>query len=414
MTDQDFNDMDGPRPSEQPRQSDVDRRLTMHFMGHGFRAWFKDDAYGESESIACVAAGLTLVQGAYVFFFVVAFSAMPIGYGTSVFNELIANHKLMHACAALGLLVFFLAYIADMSYWSERMAPLKTLIYAAIALTLTITSIFAAKTYPIAPLALMIAFQPMVLILIKRFAIPNTSPKTFLFASSVSLFVIFIAVEACWLLWAFGDEKNEWGRELQRTYAGELGCHYTSGSCSNNCDICLATYIIWIAPTFVGAVCFAFAFICLLLAEGKDKRHMGVHIFITLLMVGLGGMWVAASVSSMEAEFSNIMTTLMLIFLSVWGSLIGCTVGWQTLRAKAGEVPFLQQVGKICDSDWIKALAFFCCSPLFVMYTMLSFVNQVSGGSSRWFLSSLPPPHPLLTPSSPPLPSLLFFLSSRS
>jgi hypothetical protein len=373
--------------TEEGRPRASSGRLSMHYMGHGFRDWFHDGSTsqrGEGENTLSLALGLTLVQGGYVFFFVVAFSAMPVGYGLSVFRELIENHTLMYACAALGLLVFFLAYIADISYWSEHMAPLKTLVFASIALSLTVTSIFGAKSYPIAPLALMIALQPLVLIVIKRFALPDISPTKYLRSCAASLFIIFVAVEVLWILWAFGDEKNEWGRELERTYAGKLGCHYTTGSCSSNCasgleedKFCLIPYIVWIAPTFAGSVCFAFAFICLLLADGKEKRHMGVHIFITLVIVGLGGMWVAASVSSMEAEFSNIMTTLMIMFLSIWGSLIGCTVGWQTLRAKAGEVPFIQQLEKICHSDWIKALGFFCCSPLFVMYTALSFVNQI-------------------------------------
>ena len=59
--------------------------------------------------------GLTIVQATYVFFFVVAFSALPVGYGTAVFRELIENYALMYGCAGVGIGVFLLAYLSDVS-----------------------------------------------------------------------------------------------------------------------------------------------------------------------------------------------------------------------------------------------------------------------------------------------------------
>lgn len=56
--------------------------------------------------------------------------------------------------------------------------------------------------------------------------------------------------------------------------------------------------------------------------------------------------------------------------------VVGSSIGWQSLGTAVAHQPMVQQIQRLGGSDWVHAFCIFAGGPLFVVYLLLSVLNQ--------------------------------------
>jgi hypothetical protein len=171
--------------------------------------------------------------------------------------------------------------------------------------------------------------------------------------------------------------------------SGEMWCcspHmelHDESACDPSNPHCLAAFMLWGAPFMGGSVMLIFGLICVILAGAVNEKHSegnvnhSMKIFLYMLGVGVLGVYVAASIAGASMQIAQVVKTFAVLTIGICVVLIGTSIGWRSLEQELHQIPIVAKIENATRSNSLKAVGVLVCTPPYVMYCVLSVVNQL-------------------------------------
>eukprot|EP00052_Salpingoeca_macrocollata_P027177 m.256890 g.256890 ORF g.256890 m.256890 type:complete len:808 (-) comp22704_c1_seq6:126-2549(-) len=319
--------------------------------------------------------------------FLLLFAGPGLGYGEQVYGNVRGMGDLVALTVLGGLVVLFLLYIFDATYWQGSWRTLKYLLLAASAAALGVSAVFANGAYPGLMVALFMVVFPGIVWLVKNVFFRSLGTSRFLQLEGVALITISGVLLIVWLVWVL--DGHLWDRETKVEFAAAMDCDPPA---ANNDNTCLAAYVLWIAPFLAAINAGVFGVFALLLANSMRNPDspavVALRLFCGLLGLAVVGVWVAASVAGGGMQVSNAVNLFIGVGLALLFAVVVGTVGWKNLRLAMDKVAILRRVTASALSSWMKALFLLLLAPAMPFYFVLSAVTQ--GIRKRGFSFSKP------------------------
>ena len=146
---------------------------------------------------------------------------------------------------------------------------------------------------------------------------------------------------------------------------------------------CLAAFMLWGAPMMGGVVMFIFGMICVILAGAVGEAHVegniahSTKVFLYMMGVGVLGVYVAASIAGASMQIAQVVKTFAVLTIGICVVLIGTSIGWQSLEKELQEIPIVAKIEGATRSNMLKAVAILTVTPVFLVYCIISIVNQL-------------------------------------
>eukprot|EP00586_Coscinodiscus_wailesii_P006060 CAMPEP_0172489586 /NCGR_PEP_ID=MMETSP1066-20121228/19690_1 /TAXON_ID=671091 /ORGANISM="Coscinodiscus wailesii, Strain CCMP2513" /LENGTH=739 /DNA_ID=CAMNT_0013257559 /DNA_START=289 /DNA_END=2505 /DNA_ORIENTATION=- len=339
---------------------------------------------------------------AYILFFT------KMGFGLTTFYYLSRGYQHIAPTLATGITgLFLLLYISDFSYWgtkSEIGRDCYILSWLAILVGVVVLVLVITQDFPYGPICLLAVLTPIMLTLVKLFSFPNQPTKVYVAWLSGPLFFISVLTGLGWVLWTYLGKENEWGDVNRVSDSERVGCEPDfnaypecknsdgklcvvvengvatfpdgcSESCVNIYDSCLNTFIVWVGPLLVCALYFFLSFFCTFLRQ--DTPEAEVVNFGKLWVFLLFAMWCTASLIGAGDGVTSAMAAFTLT------SFVGSFVFLAASFSRDQQKDKIEEVwGKLVEKygsylDVAKGLIVVTCSPVFLVYIVMSFMNQM-------------------------------------
>eukprot|EP00908_Phaeocystis_cordata_P005548 Transcript_16046.p1 GENE.Transcript_16046~~Transcript_16046.p1 ORF type:complete len:636 (-),score=317.89 Transcript_16046:270-2123(-) len=186
--------------------------------------------------------------------------------------------------------------------------------------------------------------------------------------TSLTIWISWVAMGNTWN----AANREEWKRQVNceaRTYDQEKGN-----------IVCLAAFMLWMSPLIISAISFVFCASMLLVARSVRGQAAGVQRTVTLFSAGLVvlllAVWSAASIGGGGMRLANSIIAFIAAGFVALVLVVGSSIGWQSLGTAVAHQPMVQQIQRLGGSDWVHAFCIFAGGPLFVVYLLLSVLNQ--------------------------------------
>ena len=146
---------------------------------------------------------------------------------------------------------------------------------------------------------------------------------------------------------------------------------------------CLAAFMLWGAPVMCSVVMLIFGGICAILSSAvrEQQQHgavdQGVKVFIYCTLFGLLGVYVAASIAGASMRVAEVVKTFSLLTVGMCVALIGSSIGWRSLESELEQIPIVRKLEGASRSDLLKAVGVLALAPAFLLYCIISVVNQM-------------------------------------
>jgi len=324
----------------------------------------------------CVALGL----------YMLAFSSE--GYGLSVFDSLSRHYNISVTIVSTCVVLSLILYVFDFSLWPEKARILKNVLISVLVAGFSVAAVLAASKYPQLPVAVFLLLTPGYVFVVKKCLFYNVTIPNFLMSMHYSLSLCCFGLITYWVWW-FSRDGNFWDQKTKETYSSQIhSCTLPSYNSSMTArqksevsalhDWCETGFLIWISPMIIAMGCFVFSMLCRFVANTMfNFGGQGIHLSVFLAMVFFCvlAMWVGASVAGGGMNITNLVNNFAFVGLILTCIILVSSLGLKSLKEK------LRNGGKVAtnwtSNGWFRAIIVLTSAPLFLLYCMLSFVNQL-------------------------------------
>mmetsp|Transcript_27340 Transcript_27340/g.41158 ORF Transcript_27340/g.41158 Transcript_27340/m.41158 type:complete len:932 (+) Transcript_27340:150-2945(+) len=341
--------------------------------------------------------------------YIIAFTKM--GFGKQTFYFLANNFSNLIYPIGGGLTGFaFLLYLFDVHHWSSECGvTLRNICYTILASGMFLVVLFLAGDYPYAPIVLFILLMPFYLAGIRFVFYRHKSTRMFIHWSSGPLFSLSVITTIVWVTWTLVDEKNEWNLGIALSEAAESGCvanfedypncesyYYEGQACFhfdedlntlnfNDCEDgevcrmvyadCYNTFILWVGPFLasLGTLFLSF-FASFMRDDGTPDQEASK--FVRVWMFLLFAMWVTASLAGAGAGVFTTLASLVLACFAAAAIFIFKAFNMEERKEKTQRVMEKLSEKYGAWSDVFRGLLIVTCTPVFLLYLVVSFLVQ--------------------------------------
>ena len=143
---------------------------------------------------------------------------------------------------------------------------------------------------------------------------------------------------------------------------------------------CQSAFLLWSGLMIASFSVITFSFVSYFLGKSlqtKSTKKAGTmaRVFSVLMMIGFAGMWTAGSIAGSSLSMSNMVMTFSFGFLICAIASVAGTVGFKNAHGEFVNSKLAKRLSSVMKSDWAKAMLFFT-SPLYIMFLLLSMLNQ--------------------------------------
>mmetsp|Transcript_27450 Transcript_27450/g.32013 ORF Transcript_27450/g.32013 Transcript_27450/m.32013 type:complete len:861 (-) Transcript_27450:1289-3871(-) len=337
--------------------------------------------------------------------YIILFTKM--GSGKTTFYFLAQNFRGYDVTLGILLGSFaFILYLFDVHHWTSPLGvTLRSFFVGTIFVGVAALVIIMSEDYPYGPISLFIVLMPLYLAVVQQVFYSGTNPRTFIHWLSGPLFVVAIITFLSWFVWTFLRDENEWNLMISLAEAKDSGCEanfddypdcedngntcfevdlddYTlvfHNNCDESCtqvyDHCINTFIIWVGPFLVSlGLLFLSFFASFLRGDGSPEQETSKFVRVWLFL--LFAMWVTASLAGVGAGVSTTLTAL--VAASFVAGVVFLTIAYNSEerqeRMDNMKQALLEKYGGFMDV--FRGLLIVTCTPLFMVYFVISFIIQ--------------------------------------
>ena len=321
--------------------------------------------------------------------FVFLFSAL--GYGIEVYDELADHYEYALGVFALGLLILGTLYMLDYSFWQGR----YIIIFRNAMVSIAIVCLFAgvilsAKEYPAFPMCAFMITVPAYLWAIKAKLLPSIPNSEYMGTLGIAVGLVSFAGVVTFIGWA--ADGRWWDPEVEEDIGQQIGCRFVNGTyipddatdirnSDDSDEACLGAFMLWGAPmiySFAGAIGAIALYYLANMTRSRQKTRAGngLRVFLSLFILSLLGLWIAASIMGAESGLANVVVMfsgagiVVLIFLTVR------TLGMEEIRRMMENVAVVKKFLEHVHSDWARACFLITCGFPFAALLVISALNQ--------------------------------------
>jgi len=253
------------------------------------------------------------------------------------------------------------------------------------------------------PLAIAMLLLPFSALFLRTTLFAQNSSAEVSCVMGVNFLIVAIVVLIVWMAWLFGvysgGDDNHWF-ENRRRFSGYANCaHHEWNSGVYQVDgvhVCLAAFLLWASPLMLFGVCLFLGCFLLLLSRtvsnvSRSSTRFAIRFLSFVVGVTVVGMYSASSISGAGMELSNAAFAIYTVALVAVVVLSGATLGWSTLETKLKENGFVKRCQQIGSPgiDIIHGFAILA-APLYIMFLVLSYFNQLVRKCACGFIPSKP------------------------
>lgn len=310
-----------------------------------------------------------------------------------------------NACMAVLFFWVMFLYIVDAGNWG-RMG--KFLAAFVIWGCIVLASIFRSHGYPWAPLLMFIAHIPLLVAVLRVTRLKLVRKRVFYIAFGLCALFVALVVAFFWCFWIYSENKG-WddatfdqmvieAKEIydyeyaERPLVWEQDCgpdkDLTGLSGTEKTDIGLACksahtilFMMWSAPlvgtmgtTVMGFMTIVHGLMLHAQGDGTPRIERALNQIVGLCALVLMGMYVSLSISGASVQLGSTLVAFFgagIMVLCVWMYM---EIGRQALTAQVKKSSVAQQIIKLYQSDWARAVilgGFNVALPIFLVLNML-------------------------------------------
>jgi hypothetical protein len=329
---------------------------------------------------ACVMLTCVVPIGAVIFLF----SAM--GFGAKLHGSLAHNDLAWALLFGSGFAMGFTLYLLDVTRWKDDHAlnALKHIMFLYIMISWAIGFVLCATNMPDANLVLCMLGLPSFFYAIKEWKYYHVDLATYLHLMGCSLLASGVLAVVIWLMWVngvlFWDEAHTW--KGQKVYLASEMCPIIDGERERQC---VAVYLAYFYPLFVGTATMLFGSVTILLKIALSQKHcdssegkleMTVKIALIMFLVGVFGIWVATGIAAAGVTLSNSISLISLVLMAELSLFVTGVLGMEHVKAQLMAIPLFKSMASTAESDWLKALIFITAFPFLAIYIAVNFMRQ--------------------------------------
>ncbi len=313
-----------------------------------------------------------------------------IGWGATVHKFLVQQIMYARMLGAFGAFIFIWLYVLDFSYWNGIFfICLKNILLLTSGLSIYGSGIFFAKEYPSMPLLLFLLSCPSYYALLRVALFRKVVLPHFLIALAYALFIGGSMGLGIWVWWVqttgwFWPGKSDHVKiQFYEFMDCELPPHVNSTvilPSAPKLKSCQSAFLLWSGLMIASFSVISFSFVSYFLGkslQAKSAKKAGTmaRVFSVLMMIGFAGMWTAGSIAGSSLSMSNMVMTFSFGFLVCAVASVAGTVGVKNAHGEFINSKLAKRLSGAMKSDWAKAMLFFT-SPLYIMFLLLSMLNQ--------------------------------------
>ena len=336
-------------------------------------------------------AALVVLSSLPAVLFGVAFTY--IGKGQTVFLFVKQYYGYSEMVGYAGLLILFLLYVLDASYWrGAATQALKAVFFAIAGLCLLVGAVLMAKVLPSVPLLMFLLSLPAYYGLLRKSCFRRTPLPYFLNALSFALLVggtVGVLVWALWVVetgWAWPGSNDI----VKIRFYEFMDCPLPPGVNSTSpppaapeLESCQAAFLLWASLVIASFIVVCAGVVANLLGKSliasPNARTSPVtkqlRIFVTLTSISVAGMWVAGSIAGSSLSMSNLVMTFSFAFLFGVVVSVFATVGPAAAKGEFAQSKLGKGMSGLIRNDWAKAFLCFAF-PAATAILAVSWINQ--------------------------------------
>ncbi|GFH51182.1 hypothetical protein CTEN210_07657 [Chaetoceros tenuissimus] len=312
---------------------------------------------------------LTVLVAVPVVLYIYLFTKMGIGLKT--FLYLSQNFQGYTGYLGLGIasMAFFL-YLFDCYYWSSRSGViLRNLFLLLIVFACGLFALFTSSDYPFGPIALFIVLIAFWMIGIGRSIFKHVPAKQYVSWLSGPFFCVSFLVFVVWFTWTFLREENEWNPATAEADAAAIGCDVDAD------EQCYNAFIVWIGPFLISLGLLFLSFFASFLRPGTSAEQETTK-FARIWMFLLFGMWVGASLAGAGAGVSTTLAALTLALFIAAAIILAISFEKVERKERLNDIgdALVEKYGN--HFDVFRGLLIVTCTPIFMIYFVISFIIQ--------------------------------------
>mmetsp|Transcript_32895 Transcript_32895/g.96848 ORF Transcript_32895/g.96848 Transcript_32895/m.96848 type:complete len:877 (-) Transcript_32895:220-2850(-) len=299
-------------------------------------------------------------------------------------------------CLAVGFFLLFFFLLLDAGDWHNRPCigdtagrVLQGVGLVSVSGFTLVGALLSAETYPAYPLAVFIFCFPLLSILLKRalFEFPhhNAAQRADMNERAFALIslaykLICVGSIIVWLVWLHSNNYWSFDEETRQRLKTTHQCNLTHEDITDRQLTCNAAFLLWVSPIILAAASLVFSIFFSLIAI-KARFDTGISSNLAnaigvMLLICAFGIWCAASIAGAGMRLAHsvmaicgaafVALTLVLLF-----SLQSTDGAGQLTLVTAKVLAYCR------TSEWARAVLVYGCSPLFGLYLVFAFCNQV-------------------------------------
>jgi hypothetical protein len=318
---------------------------------------------------------------------IVLFSGM--GYGPKLHGILADNDIAWIVLFGSGFFLASLLYLLDVTRWKDEpgLNAAKHIMFVYIMISWGTGFVLCATNWPDANLVLCMMGLPSYFYAIKEWKYYHVDLKVYLQLMGCSLLVSGILAVLCWIMWMngvlFWDTPHTW-KDSRVEFAGEM-CPLVEDGGGARASHCVAVYLAYFYPLFIGTSTVLFGGVALLLKMALSQKHhsengtrleMTVKVALIFFLVGVFGIWVATGIAAAGVTLSNTVSMLAIVLMAELSLFVTGVLGFQHVKAQVMAIPLFKSMASTSESDWLKAVAFITAAPAAVIYLSINFLRQ--------------------------------------
>jgi len=330
-----------------------------------------------------------------------------VGFGYQFFDWSQQNISMVpNLCIAFASMIC-IAYFFDLEYWQKSNCGLcfRNTWLVLTFLILVALILFSVDKFEYSSLLLFVTFLPIYLLLIKRVSYPDEKPRDYVASVSGPMFFVSVIIGVSFGI--FEGVSVQWNAATLVEYATKAGCEpdfsfhvqcrdsidssktcfshnsnntvsFSGDNCTKTClavyDGCHHPFVMWAWPFMCSATLFFLSFFCVFFQSGIKKDRLEDLLpmaFFKTWSVLFFMLWIVASISG-AAYMQGLTSFVMCLFIAV-GILAGITFIHPKYRRKLAK-QVEEKLG--ANMDTFRSLVIVTCLPIFILYFLVSFLNQ--------------------------------------
>lgn len=312
--------------------------------------------------------------------FIVLFSD-AFGFGSDTYNTLSVRFSIAQSIFAIGFLTLIALYLLDFSYWDGTAGVYTRRIGVGFALGCFIVgATISVERYTYLPAALYVLGLPMFALFLSKTLFHDASVSAAITILGIDFGLASVASFSIWFVWV--GLGNMWNTQNREIWSDAVDCDNRQDwkNESEGGVVCLAAFMLWFSPLVISAVSFFYCVSMLLLARSVRGQAHSVQrtakLFSAIVVILLLMVWSAASIGGGGMRLANSVMAFVVAGFIALILVAGSAIGWQSLSTAVQHQPIVQQMKALGASDWVHAMFIFLGGPPFVVYLLMSVINQ--------------------------------------